>query len=80
MKNMERSTYLQILHPAASLKGVWLPRNGKKIRESEGKIKEVGMLKGSSLKKNFINEGDPFTVLGLGAFIAKSPLQITKIT
>ena len=35
---------------------------------------------GKTPAQNFITREDPFPVLVLGAFIAKLPLQITKIT
>ena len=56
----------------SSLEGVWLPRKCKKTRESEGKRKEAEILKGSRLKKNFINEGE-FNSTCLGGFYSQTP-------
>ena len=49
------------------------------MRERQGKRKEVGTPERFPPKKNFINGKDLLTVVGLEAFIAKPPLQITKI-
>ena len=96
MKNMEPSACLRIQHPVAfffkekeviathplschprrvfgSLES---ERKGDEMREIE---KEWEELKASRQKKKF-NEEDPQIQFLYGAFIAKPPLQITKIT
>ena len=62
-------------HPQGVVGSRESERKGEKMREKE-KSGKTGALRA----KSFINGEDFFTVLGLGAFIAKPPLQITKIT
>ena len=91
--NMKPSSSLKILYPAAfhfkeervlaAHPPSFHPQRVFGYLENERKLekrKRGGSTKSFPPKRNFINEEDPLTMLGLGAFIAKPSLQITKIT